>query len=121
MTLLILMEMGIEKELIGALNVNYRAIRTGKFRRYFSYRNVIDFFGVPVSILQAYMVLRKYSPNIVFSKGGYVAFPLVVAAWLLRIPVVAHESDLTPGLANRLCLKFLETLCVNFPETNAQV
>ena len=111
---------GIERELISSLNIEYRAIRAGKLRRYFSYRNLIDFFGIPVSVLQAYLFLREYSPNVVFSKGGYVAFPVVVAAWILRIPVVAHESDLTPGLANRLCLKFLETLCVNFPETKAQ-
>ena len=60
---------GIERELISPLNIEYRAIRAGKLRRYFSYRNLIDFFGIPVSVLQAYLFLREYSPNVVFSKG----------------------------------------------------
>ena len=112
---------GIEKDLVNPLNIAYTPIRTGKLRRYFSFRNLVDLFQVPAGIFEALKILRQIAPDIVFSKGGYVAFPVVVAAWVLGIPVVAHESDLSPGLANRLCLPFLETLCVNFSETKVRV
>ena len=108
---------GLEALLVKDLGVPFHAITTGKLRRYLSFENVIDVFRVPVGILQALILLLKIKPQVVFSKGGYVAFPVVFAAWILSIPVVAHESDLTPGLANRLCLPLISVLATNFAET----
>lgn len=105
---------GIEKNMITAINIPYHAVRCGKLRRYFSWKNVIDPINLFIGIMQAYRLLRKIKPNIVFSKGGFVAFPVVVGAWLNRIPVIAHESDLSPGLANRLSYPFVNTICVTF-------
>ncbi len=105
---------GIEKGMIAALNIPYHSISSGKLRRYFSWQNFIDPFKIFAGVLQSYFLLRKLKANIVFSKGGFVAFPVVVAAWLNRIPVVAHESDMSPGLANRLSFPFVDKICVTF-------
>jgi len=108
---------GPEAQLIGATPYRFASIAAGKLRRYFSLRNATDAGRVFAGIWQAYRLLRATRPAIVFSKGGFVAFPVVVAAWLNRIPVVAHESDLTPGLANRLSLPFCRAVCTNFADT----
>lgn len=105
---------GIERSLIEPLSIPYHSIRTGKLRRYFSWQNFIDPFNILLGIFQAWRILYKLKPDIVFSKGGFVAFPVVFAAWLQHIPVIAHESDLTPGLANRLSFPFVKTICVTF-------
>ena len=112
---------GLEERLVEPLGVAFHSITTGKLRRYWSIDNLFDCFRVPVGVVQAIRILRKEDPDVVFSKGGYVAFPIVVAAWLFRIPVVAHESDVSPGLANRLCFWFVDSLCVNFDSTRATV
>jgi UDP-N-acetylglucosamine--N-acetylmuramyl-(pentapeptide) pyrophosphoryl-undecaprenol N-acetylglucosamine transferase len=106
-----------EEDLLRHLPIRYHAISTGKLRRYFSLENLLDAFRVIIGIAQAHRLLGRLRPEVVFSKGGYVSFPVVFAAWCRRIPVVAHESDLSPGLANRLALPFVKTLCVNFPVT----
>jgi len=108
---------GIERELISPLSIRYHAIHSGKLRRYFSWQNFIDPLFILLGIFQSLWVCLRTRPDIVFSKGGFVAFPLVFSAWLCRIPVISHESDITPGLANKLCLPFSRVLCVNFPET----
>jgi UDP-N-acetylglucosamine--N-acetylmuramyl-(pentapeptide) pyrophosphoryl-undecaprenol N-acetylglucosamine transferase len=82
--------------------------------RYFTWQNFLSPFNVLIGILQAYFLLRRLKPSVLFSKGGFVAFPVVVGAWLNRIPVIAHESDLTPGLANRLSFPFVDMICVTF-------
>ena len=110
---------GLEERLVAPLGIAYDSVRSGKLRRYFSLANAVDALRVPWGVLQALRILWRRKPDVVFSKGGFVAFPTVVAAWLLRIPVVAHESDLSPGLANRLSLPFLKTLCVTFSATQA--
>lgn len=107
-------ETGVEKGLIKSRNISYHAIASGKLRRYFSWQNFIDPFKIFFAIVQAYWLLKKLNTDVVFSKGGFVAFPVVVAAWLNRIPVIAHESDLTPGLANRLSIPFIDKICLNF-------
>ena len=112
---------GLEERLVKPLGVAFHSITTGKLRRYWSIENLLDCFRVPLGVVQAIRILRKEEPDVVFSKGGYVAFPIVVAAWLSRIPVVAHESDVSPGLANRLCFWFIHSLCVNFDSTHASV
>lgn len=108
---------GIERRLCAEYGVSdYRAVSTGKLRRYRSLQNLVDALRVPVGVLQALWWLLRLRPRLVFSKGGYVAVPVIAAAWLLRIPVIAHESDLTPGLATRLSMRFATTLCCGFPE-----
>lgn len=110
---------GLEERLLGGLAVTFHAVESGKLRRYFSMQNVLDAGRVPVGIAQAWRLLRRLRPQVVFSKGGFAGFPAVVGGWLSRVPVVAHESDLTPGLANRLSLPFAASLCVNFETTAA--
>lgn len=110
-------ENSIEKEIIHNGGFAFHAVKNGKLRRYFSLRNFTDPLKILIGIGQAFRLLKKIKPKVVFSKGGFVAFPVVVGAWLNRIPVVAHESDISPGLANRLCIPFIHTLCVTFEET----
>ena len=105
---------GPERDLVATLPATYHGVLTGKLRRYLSLQNLLDCFRIPVGVLQAWRLLRRIAPDVVFSKGGFASFPAVLGAWLNGIPVVAHESDLTPGLANRLALPFVATLCVNF-------
>src|SRR5690606_11710379 len=95
----------------------FHAIATGKLRRYFSLRNFTDPFRVVAGAFQAFALLGRLKPDLVVSKGGFVAVPVAYAAALRGIPVVLHESDLTPGLANRLCLPLCRRVCVSFPET----
>lgn len=106
-----------ERTLIADLDATYHGIAAGKLRRYFSFENLLDAFKVLYGMLQALRLIRRLRPTVVFSKGGFVSFPVAFAAWCWRIPVVAHESDLTPGLANRLAMPFVESLCTNFPAT----
>lgn len=110
-------DQGIERQLIGELGIPYYAVATGKLRRYFSWHNFIDPFKILWGIVQAFYHLGRIKPSVVFSKGGFVAFPVAVAAWLRGIPVVTHESDLTPGLANRLSAPFARYICVSFEKT----
>ena len=107
----------LERRLIEPLGVRCHGIRTGKLRRYLSFENLVDCVRVPLGIWQAWRIVGRLRPDVVFSKGGYVSFPVVVGAWLRGIPVVAHESDLTPGLANRLSIPFVKSFCVNFAAT----
>ncbi|MCX7115906.1 MAG: undecaprenyldiphospho-muramoylpentapeptide beta-N-acetylglucosaminyltransferase [Gammaproteobacteria bacterium] len=111
---------GIERDMVEREGIPYHAISTGKFRRHVVWKNLLEPFKVLRGIYQAFCHLRRIRPQIVFSKGGFVAFPVVFSAWLLRIPVVAHESDLTPGLANRLSFPFVSKLCVSFEGAKAQ-
>lgn len=108
---------GIEKKLIPACDIPFTGISTGKLRRYFDLKNLSDPVRVIRGIHEARSALRKIRPNVVFSKGGFVSVPVILASRDLRIPVICHESDMTPGLANRICLPFASKVCCNFPET----
>ena len=108
---------GIEKRLIPDFNIPYYGISTGKFRRYFDLKNFSDPFRVIKGYSEAKKILKKIKPDVVFSKGGFVAVPVVRAAADLNIPCVIHESDMTPGLANKLCIPVAKKVCCNFPET----
>ena len=108
---------GIEKELVRDCGIRYVGVPTGKLRRYFDLKNFTDPFRVAGGFLKARRFLKKYRPDVVFSKGGFVSVPVVRAAAALKIPCVIHESDMTPGLANRLCFKAADKVCCNFPET----
>lgn len=108
---------GIEKRLIGDFDIPYVGISAGKFRRYFDLKNFTDPFRVMKGFAEAKKFLKEYRPNVIFSKGGFVSVPVVRAAWVLKIPCIIHESDMTPGLANRLCISAAKKICCNFPET----
>lgn len=108
---------GIEKELIEKLKIPYYGISSGKLRRYLDIKNFSDPFKVLKGYREAKKLLKKLDPDVVFSKGGFVAVPVVLAAKKRRIPTIIHESDMTPGLANRLCIPSAAKVCANFPET----
>ena len=110
---------GIEKKLIEAEGIPYYGISSGKLRRYFSMRNFTDPFRVLKGFRQSKKLIKKLQPDVVFSKGGFVSVPVVFAANKKKIPVVIHESDMTPGLANKLALPKASRVCCNFPETAA--
>ena len=112
---------GIEKTLIEELDIPYYGISSGKLRRYFDLKNFTDPFRVLKGFGEARKLLKKLQPDIVFSKGGFVSVPVVVAAGRLKIPTIIHESDMTPGLANKLCIPSAVKVCCNFPETKSHL
>ena len=113
-------EKGIEREMIARVpQVHYHAVKSGKLRRYFSWQNFTDPFRVVAGAVQSARLMGKLKPDVVFSKGGFVSVPVVFGAWLYHIPVVCHESDLTPGLANKLCRPFARKFATTFPECAA--
>ncbi len=97
-------------------DIPVKNILTGKMRRYFSWQYFIDFLRIPCGIAQSLFILLWYMPDAVFSKGGYGAVPVVIAAWIYRIPVLTHESDVIPGWANRVCGKFSRNVAIAFPD-----
>ena len=108
---------GMEKALIGDYSIPYHGIATGKLRRYFSLRNFTDPFRVLKGFVEANSIIKELKPSIVFSKGGFVSVPVVWAARKNHVPVIIHESDMTPGLANKLSFSSATKICCNFPET----
>ena len=108
---------GIEKRLIADFDVPYHGISSGKLRRYRDLKNLTDPFRVIKGCHESRKLLKQLRPNVVFSKGGFVTVPVVLAAKSLKIPVVLHESDITPGLANKICKSAASRICCNFPET----
>lgn len=108
---------GIEKELIEKIAIPYHGISSGKLRRYLDFENVKDSFRVLKGCLDARKVLRKLKPALVFSKGGFVSVPVIIAAKSLKIPVLIHESDMTPGLANKIAQRFATKIFTSFEET----
>lgn len=108
---------GMEKGLIEAVGIPYYGISSGKLRRYFDIKNFSDPFKVLKGYGQALSLMWKLKPDVVFSKGGFVSVPVVLAAKTCRIPAIIHESDITPGLANRIAIRGASKVCCNFPET----
>lgn len=109
---------GIERELVSQVeDVPYFPISTGKLRRYFDWNNFKDPFKVIKGTLEAYQIIKKEKPSIIFSKGGFVSVPVIIGAWLNGVPTIIHESDMTPGLANKIAMPFATKICVTFPET----
>ncbi len=108
---------GIERELVEPVaGVTYHAVRSGKLRRYFSLKNLTDPFRVVVGAWEAQSIIGKLKPQLVFAKGGFVSVPVAYGAWMHRVPLILHESDITPGLANRLCAPVARVVCTTFPE-----
>ena len=113
---------GIERTIVSKReDVSYHIISSGKLRRYFSWKNFTDPFRVLRGVFQARRIMREVKPALVFSKGGFVSVPVVMAARGKHIPVVTHESDYTPGLANRISARFADKICVTFEDTLAHV
>ncbi|WBW98734.1 undecaprenyldiphospho-muramoylpentapeptide beta-N-acetylglucosaminyltransferase [Oceanirhabdus sp. W0125-5] len=109
-------EEGIEKRLINEVDIPFHCISTGKLRRYFSFENFTDGFKIISGLFQSIHAIRKIKPNLLFSKGSYVSFPVVLACWILRVPVIIHDSDMSIGVANRLAFPFAKKICYSFPE-----
>lgn len=107
---------GMEEELIKKCGIPYYGISSGKLRRYFDKKNFSDVFKVVKGIFQAKHIIHKIKPDVVFSKGGFVAVPVVIGAHMNKVNVVCHESDITPGLANKLAMPFAKAVCTTFPE-----
>ena len=108
---------GMERKLIEDLGIPYYGISSGKLRRYFDPKNFSDPFRVVKGYFEAKKLLKKLKPNVVFSKGGFVSVPVVLAAKACKVPALIHESDMTPGLANKLAIPSATKVCCNFPET----
>ncbi len=108
---------GVEKSLVMEAGIEFKGIPAGKLRRYFSLRNVIDILKTVAGIAVSFVALRRVKPALLFSKGGFVSVPPVVAAWLCGIPSWTHESDFDPGLATRINARFCEKVLVSFPQT----
>lgn len=108
---------GIEKELIEPFGIPYHGISSGKLRRYFSVQNFTDPFRVLKGFREAHKLIRQLKPDVIFSKGGFVSVPVVLAGKRCKVPVIIHESDMTPGLANKIAIPTAAKVCCNFPET----
>ena len=108
---------GIEHSMIGAIDgITYHCVQSGKLRRYFDWKNFTDPFRVIWGAFQSAYLIGKIKPDVCFSKGGFVSVPVVIGSWLHRVPTLCHESDLTPGLANKICMKFAQRAATTFPE-----
>ena len=112
---------GIERSLVEKAGIPYHGISSGKLRRYFDLKNFSDPFRVLKGFAESVKILKKEKPDIVFSKGGFVSVPVVRAAGLLKIPVIIHESDMTPGLANKLCYGTASKICCSFKDTLSMI
>jgi UDP-N-acetylglucosamine--N-acetylmuramyl-(pentapeptide) pyrophosphoryl-undecaprenol N-acetylglucosamine transferase len=110
----------LEEDIIGKEGIAIRNILVGKFRRYFSWHNFVDCFKIPVGIIQAMFILLQEMPDAIFSKGGYASLPVVLVGWLYRIPVMIHESDAVPGMANEMLSKFANRIAVSYPEAEKE-
>jgi UDP-N-acetylglucosamine--N-acetylmuramyl-(pentapeptide) pyrophosphoryl-undecaprenol N-acetylglucosamine transferase len=105
----------MEKKIMSEQEIPVKFVVSGKMRRYFSLQNFVDFFKVPIGFVQSLWILLRFMPDVIFSKGGYVAVPIVIAGWIYRIPIMIHESDSTPGIANQFLAKFANRIAVAYP------
>jgi len=110
----------MEKGIIGQEGISMKRVLVGKFRRYFSLQNLVDGFKIPIGIVQSMILLLKEMPDAIFSKGGYASLPVVLAGWLYRIPIMIHESDAVPGMANKVLSKFADRVAVSYTEASKE-
>jgi UDP-N-acetylglucosamine--N-acetylmuramyl-(pentapeptide) pyrophosphoryl-undecaprenol N-acetylglucosamine transferase len=108
---------GIDREMVEKAGIPFKGVHCGKLRRYFSWENLLDLFKIPIGICQSLSLISRFSPNLVFSKGGYVSIPVVIAAKLLGKKIIVHESDVVPGLANKICFRMADKILLSFPES----
>lgn len=109
---------GLEKDIAKENKIDFKGVHAGKWRNYFSFENFTDLFKTLFGIIEAYTVVKKFAPDVIFAKGGYVTFPVLLWAKRWHIPTIIHESDAIPGKANRWAAKFATKICVGFPEEN---
>jgi UDP-N-acetylglucosamine--N-acetylmuramyl-(pentapeptide) pyrophosphoryl-undecaprenol N-acetylglucosamine transferase len=107
-----------ETDMAQRQKIKYKKILVGKYRRYFSWQNIVDLFKVKIGIWQSIFIIMSFKPSVIFAKGGYVTLPVVVAGWVLRVPIVIHESDTIMGLANKIEAKLAKKVCVGFSIDN---
>lgn len=105
----------LERKIMSEKGIPAKFVVSGKMRRYFSLLNFVDFFKIPIGFVQSLWLLLRFMPDVIFSKGGYVAVPIVLAAWVYRIPIMIHESDSAPGIANQFLAKFANRIAVAYP------
>ena len=110
---------GIEKLLVQ--NVKYNIVSTGKLRRYWDLENFKDPFKIIKGCIQSYKLMKRIKPDVIFSAGGFVSVPVVIGAWMNKVPVIIREPDSTLGLANKIALPFTTKLCTTFPQTGENV
>lgn len=107
----------LEKTIFQGRKVKLYKIQAGKLRRYFSFKNLVDVFRMPLGLVQSLKIIKEFKPNVIFSKGGYVSVPVIIAGWIMRIPIVIHESDTIPGLATQMGSVFAKKICLGFKKT----
>lgn len=112
------MKGAMEESMMRERGIPFVGIQAGKLRRYFDWRNFTDIFRLMVGFFQSLVIVARFNPDTVFAKGGFVSVPVVLAAWILRKRIITHESDVVPGLANRLIAHFADTVCLTFPKDN---
>src|SRR5215207_5056677 len=112
---------GIERQQVTAAGIDFVGVETGKLRRYFSLENVTDIFRIPVGVAQSLREVARFRPNVVLSTGGYVGVPAVLAAWLLRVPILTHEQTVQIGLANRITARFAQTIALTFESARMEL
>lgn len=110
---------GMERDIVESKGIRYVGISSGKLRRYFSFSNLLDVFRVVTGIVAAFVIMKRYQPRVLFSKGGYVSVPPVIGAGLAKIPLITHESDFDPGLATRINARFASKIAVSYEQTRA--
>ena len=110
---------GPEEKIIKAHNIYFRFIKSGKLRRYWSWQNFTDIFKIKIAFWQSIFIILKFKPDIVLTAGSFVAVPMALAAWLLRVPVIVHQQDIVVGLANKLMAPFARKITVSFPQQRA--
>lgn len=108
---------GPEKSLVEKFGIKFRPITNGKWRRYLSFKNIIDLFKIKLAFWQSLVILIKEKPDLVMSAGSFVSVPVIWAAWVLRIPVLIHQLDARPGLANKLMASFASIITVTFEKS----
>lgn len=109
----------LEDILMEKNDIPSKKILVGKFRRYFDLANFLDFFKVPIGIIQSLWHLLIYMPDVIFSKGGYASFPVVIAGWIYQIPIMVHESDSVPGKTNEILGKLANRVAISYPQSEA--
>ncbi len=110
-------EGGLEKNIVSNEKIRFVFIKSGKLRRYFDWKNFSDLFLIMAGFFQSLAILSRFKPGLVMTAGGFVSVPAVWAAWILRIPVLIHQQDARPGLANRLMAPFAKIITVTFEKS----
>jgi len=110
---------GPERGMVEKAGIKFKAISGGKWRRYFSLKNLVDIFKIKLGFWQAFFVILKWPPDLIISAGSFISVPVVWAAWVLRVPALIHQQDIRAGLANKLMAPFAKVVTVTFEKSLA--